>query len=41
MEGKFTTIGTDMSLHPRIIKVQLNQNLCKSKKGLRELIYLS
>ncbi|KAG6988956.1 ent-kaurene oxidase [Physcia stellaris] len=26
-EGKYTTIGTEQTLHPRIIKNQLNQNL--------------
>ena len=32
-EGKYTTIGTEQTLHPRIIKHQLNQNLGKHAGG--------
>jgi len=27
-EGDYTTIGTDQTLHPRVIKNQLNHYLC-------------
>lgn len=33
-EGQITTIGTEQTLHPHIIKIQLNQYLCKLEKGM-------
>lgn len=32
-EGKYTTIGTEQTLHPRVFKNQLNQNLGKHARG--------
>ena len=33
-EGQITTIGTEQTLHPQIIKIQLNQNLRMLKKEI-------
>jgi len=29
-EGKYTTMGSRSTLHPRVVKAQLNQHLCMS-----------
>lgn len=28
-EGKYTTMGSRSTLHPRVVRGQLNRNLCK------------
>lgn len=33
-EGQITTIGTEQTLHPHIMKTQLNQYMCKLEKGM-------
>lgn len=34
LEGQIPTIGTEQTLHPHIIEIQLNQYLCKLEKGM-------
>lgn len=31
-EGKYTTMGSRSTLHPRVVRGQLNRNLCKPWK---------
>ena len=33
-EGQISTIGTEQTLHPHVIKIQLYQYLCKLEKGM-------